>query len=71
MVKAKRDYVCAIPEYHECLSLRPNWLPLSRKGVCPPLEPNVGGTTRLRVSGRWEPIRTTGEKAWHSVYSAG
>jgi hypothetical protein len=28
-----------------------------------------GGNTRLRVMGRWEPIRTTGEKAWHSVYS--
>ncbi len=28
-----------------------------------------GGDTLLRVIGRGEPFRTTGEKAWHSVYS--
>ncbi len=36
--------------------------------MCPPLEPS-GGNTRLKVRGRGEPIRTTEEKAWHSVYS--
>ncbi len=46
-------------------------LPLSRKRVCPPR----GGNTRLRVRGPGgggvggEPIQTTGEKAWLSVYS--
>jgi hypothetical protein len=38
----------------------------------PRLEPKGGGggvNTRLRVRGRGEPIPTTGEKAWHSVYS--
>ncbi len=37
--------------------------------VYSPLEPKGGGggNTRLRVRG--EPIRTTEEKAWHSVYS--
>ncbi len=29
---------------------------------------NGGATTRLRVRGRGEPIRTTAEKVWHSVY---
>jgi hypothetical protein len=41
--------------------------PLSRKRVCPPQEPKGGGAT---FSGGWreggEPVRTTGEKAWHS-----
>ncbi len=45
-------------------------VPFSRKRVCPlPVEPKVGGNTRLRVRGGGEPIQTTGEKAWHSVYS--
>ncbi len=34
----------------------------------PPLNQR-GGNTRLQVRGRGEPILTTGEKAWHSVYS--
>ncbi len=43
--------------------------PLSRKRVCPP-EPKGGwGLPRLRVRGRRVPLRTTGEKARHSVYS--
>ncbi len=52
-----------------CLSLRQNWDPPapSRKRVCRP--PWGGGNTRLRVRRREEPIRTTGETAWHSVYS--
>jgi hypothetical protein len=28
-----------------------------------------GGNTRLRVRGWADPIRTTGEKAWHCIYS--
>jgi len=28
-----------------------------------------GANTRLRVRGQGEPIRTTAEKAWHTVYS--
>ncbi len=48
--------------------------PLSRKRVChgsplPLWNQKVGGNTRQGVRGRGEPIRTTGEKAWHSVYS--
>ncbi len=35
----------------------------------PPLKPRGWGNTRLRLMGRGEPIRTTGEKACHSVYS--
>jgi hypothetical protein len=44
--------------------------PLSRNRVCPPpsLEPK-GGRHSLAVRGRVEPIRTTGEKAWLSVYT--
>ncbi len=59
-----------------CLSLRPNWLPrpLSCKRVCPPWNQWGGGggvQHALAVCGREEPILTTREKAWHSVYSAG
>ncbi len=43
--------------------------PLSRKRMCPPPEPKGGGNTRLRLRRLADPIRTTGEKAWHSVYS--
>ncbi len=49
--------------------------PLSHKRVCvpPPLGTKWGGqapgNTRLRVRGRGVPIRTSGEKALHSVYS--
>ncbi len=42
--------------------------PLSRKRVCPPPLWNQGGHP-LAVEGTGEPIRTTGEKAWRSVYS--
>ncbi len=37
----------------------------------PPLPPprNQGGNTNLQVRGWADPIRTTEEKAWHSVYS--
>ncbi len=43
----------------------------STASECVPPEPKGGGNTRWRVMGlgRGEPIRTTGEKAWHSVYS--
>jgi hypothetical protein len=53
-------------EVPECLSLRPNWNPPPR--VCPPpLEPK-GEQNTLAGEGAGDPIRTTGEKAWHSVY---
>jgi hypothetical protein len=50
--------------------LRPNWLPpppLSQASVSP-LVGTWGGNTRLAGEGAGEPIRTTGEKVWHSVY---
>ncbi len=61
-----------IPRVPECLSLRPNWLPLPHPppaSKCIPPWIQRGGNTRLRVRCRGEPIRTTVEKAWHSVYS--
>ncbi len=46
----------------ECLSLRPNWpTPLPQASVSP------FGTKRGGIT-RGEPIRTTGEKAWHCAY---
>ncbi len=45
---------------------------LSRKRASvtlPPPEPRGGDNTRLRERGWADPIRTTGEKAWHFVYS--
>jgi hypothetical protein len=56
------------------LSLLPNWLPLPlllQASVSPLPWKQRGGNTRLRVRGQGEPIRTTGEKACHSVYSVG
>jgi hypothetical protein len=49
---------------------RPNWLPrrLSPQASVSPPGTKRGSNTRLRVRGRGEPIRTTGEKAWHSDY---
>ncbi len=39
------------------------------KRVCPPATKG-GGNTLMRVRREWAvPIRTTGEKAWHTVYS--
>jgi hypothetical protein len=41
------------------------------KSLCPPPWNQRGGgqhSTHLRVRGRGEPIRTIGEKAWHSIY---
>ncbi len=43
--------------------------PLPHKRVCSPHPEPKGGNTRLRVRGWANPIRTTGEKAWYSVYS--
>ncbi len=45
--------------------------PPSSFSLCVPpfLEPKVGGQHSLAGEGG-EPIQTTGEKAWHSVYSA-
>jgi hypothetical protein len=45
--------------------------PLSRNKCPPPPRDHMGegDNNRLRVRRREELIRTTGEKAWHSVYS--
>ncbi len=66
-----RIIVYRAPEF---LASRPTWVPhsLPRKQVCLPFrtEKRVGGrNTRLRVRGWKDPIRTTGQKACHSVYS--
>ncbi len=44
---------------------------LPRKRVClSPLGPKEGrSNTPMRLRGWGDPIRTTGKKAWHSVYS--
>jgi hypothetical protein len=44
---------------------------ISRKLVCSPPwnQRGGGGNIRSRVRGRVEPIRTTEDKAWHSLYS--
>ncbi len=42
--------------------------PLPHARVCPPLEQKGGGQHSLVGEGKGEPIRTTGEKAWHYVY---
>ncbi len=53
-----------------CTFVRFGSLALSPASKCVPLlDPKGGGHTCLRVRGRWEPIWTAGEKAWHSVYS--
>ena len=44
--------------------------PLSLQLVCPPLFGTKGGGQHSHAGEGGEPIRTTGEKAWHSVYSA-
>jgi hypothetical protein len=43
--------------------------PLSYKRMCPPPEPKKGGTHSPADEGVGVTIRTTGEKAYHSVYS--
>ncbi len=43
--------------------------PPQQASVSPPLDPKRGSNTRLRVRGWGDPIRTTREKAWHSVCS--
>jgi hypothetical protein len=57
----------------EGLSLRRNWVthPLPRTGVCfPPwIQRGREQHTPFRVRGWGHPIPTTGQKAWHSVYS--
>jgi hypothetical protein len=56
----------------ECLSLRGNWVPLtpSPASVSPPLDPKGGGEQHsLAGEGLGDPIRMTGQKAGHSVYS--
>jgi hypothetical protein len=59
-------------EYHSvCPLVRiGSALSLSRKRVCPPLRKQGGSATLACGERGWaDPIRTTGEKAWHSVYS--
>ncbi len=56
-----------------CLSLRRNWvlpLPPSPASVSPPWTQME--EEQQSLEGEWvgDPIRTTGKKAWHSVYSA-
>jgi hypothetical protein len=66
----QRDYT--IPRVPQCLPLRPNWVrppPLSQASGSPPREPKEGGNTRLRVRGWGIPVQTTGEKAWHFIFS--
>ncbi len=56
----------------ECLSLRRNWVPhpLTPSERVSPLEPKGGGVTHsLAGDGVGGPVRTIGQKAWHSVYS--
>ncbi len=43
--------------------------PIPCKGVCLPLGPKGGSDTPSRVRGWRDPVRTTGQKPWHSVYS--
>ncbi len=63
-------YISRVPE---CLSIRPNWIPqtpLPQASVSSHWNQKGGGATIACwwVSGV-EPIRTTGEKAWHSINS--
>ncbi len=61
-----------IPEVPESLSLRPNRLPPAPSRASesvPPLEQGGGAQHSLTGErGQREPIRTIGEKAWHSVH---
>jgi hypothetical protein len=67
----QRDYT--VPRVSQCLSLRPNWFPPPPPppSECVPPRNQKGGQHSLRVRVQGEPIRTTGEKACHSVYSVG
>jgi hypothetical protein len=59
----------------DCLSLRRNWPPprvqklLPQASVSPPWNQRGEDQQSLAVEGVRDPIRTTGKKAWHSVYS--
>jgi hypothetical protein len=68
-VGAQNTYIPRVPQ---CLFPRPNWDPpsaLLQASISP--SEQKGGHTRLLIR-RWAvPIRTTGEKALHSVYSVG
>jgi hypothetical protein len=41
----------------------------SQASASPPRSQKVGSNTRSQVRAVGEPIRTTGQKTWHSVYS--
>jgi hypothetical protein len=57
-----------IPYYLEYQRICP-FAPSPASECVPPGNQGGGSNTRLRVRGRGEPTRTTGEKAYHSVYS--
>jgi hypothetical protein len=70
--RTSRGIICSIPRVPECLSCRRNWVPPPSPACeCAfPLRPKGGkSNTLLRVRGWGDPFRTTGQKAWHSVYS--
>jgi hypothetical protein len=53
----------------QAFSSRPNWLPpLTRKRMCLPLVPSLGGGGQSLAGEGAGPIQTTGEKAWYSRY---
>jgi hypothetical protein len=43
--------------------------PLPQASVSPPLDPKGVSNTRLRVREWGDPVKTTGQKAWHWVFS--
>ncbi len=64
----RRISISGVPKWP---SPRPNWVhPASLLQASVYRPPGTKGSehTRLRVRGWAHPIRTTGEKAWHSVY---
>ncbi len=70
----RRGIIILYLEYQNVMSLRPHWLPPpapSPASKCiSPWKPKGGGATlRCGWEGGKEPIRTTGEKPGHSVYS--
>ncbi len=70
--RATRRWIILYLEYQSvCPFVRiGSFRPLSHKRVLPTLWFQGGrDNTRLWERGRSEPTRTTGERAWHSVYS--
>ncbi len=67
----QKKYTVPTVKYRNvCPVVRIGSRPLTRECVSPPLgTKGRQDNTSWRVRGRGEPIRTTREKAWHSVYS--